>query len=237
MLPDFIPPKLIWREEAVKKIAAVKEALRTELEKERDVFKFLPSWAFYAALLGETKTINRLNGSGLEIPLPWDERVNLPSLPTLGADAAKCADFINVKNLRSLLASFEKWTLIWEENIECGCGATEKLRKVAYGVWANHGLIPDGSSLLVKQFVRVRSEDKNYLKKHYSKYKPSKVLEKSNLVWTSVNKITVSGSGVKTEDLGITAAKRVYDPENFDKFVFWKKFLMIIKSAEEVFDD
>ena len=87
-IADFLPPKLIGHEEAIKRISEIRIALRRELE-QKDAFNFLPSWAFYVALLGEAETLNRLNGAGLRIPLPWDERVNLPSLPTLGADAAK----------------------------------------------------------------------------------------------------------------------------------------------------
>ena len=235
--------KFLSSEEAIKEISKLRSHIKERLAKVAP-HEFLPAHAFLAALAGEIHTLKKLNDKSLRTPVGWDTSLNMPSPPTLIADAARCADFLEENNtLRVILKSFREWTLFCREEIKCGCGYRKinPNKTVKQEILIHHALKKEKLALIVKQFVCVRADDQYHMEWHYKdkEKKESRVLTgNNNIIWQAENNINRYGAFRETEvevqNLRIQASETIYNPKELDNFEFGKRILEVVKQAEAI---
>lgn len=236
--------------EAAEKLGKAKKILKEKVEKQnQSESHFMPAWAFLLALSAEIKVLEAINKDYFNSPVAWDAEINLISYPTLIADAAKASDILLLEDgVKIILKSFREWTLFCVEEIKCRCGEKGfNARKIQIEIWLNHILAREKNSLIIKQFVGIRTDDLKHLKEHYTKpeetanlkkfYKESRLWSNVNLIWFSVNRLIFENNSLHTlYDEGIEAAREFYDP--FAKsFEFSKRFMEIVKSGLKSFEE
>ena len=169
---------------------------------------WLPFLAFYLALQAQAKTLEYLNDKHVNCGLAWDEDIGLPSLPSLIADVGSYIRYFNPQGgLHMLLESFCGWSLFEKEEISCCCGSRSfKLRKVALEIMFNHILEVQESSVVVKQFLGVRTDDLNHLEHHYNFKKQSQRIDNLYMIWLCRNEVKNNGS-LEIEYLGSEQAE------------------------------
>ena len=227
VLPEFKHYK-----ESLELIEKISVGLKKELEKVEPL-EFLPLWCLWVALCAEMKTLEMINGKYLNSPLAWDAETNLPSHPSLAADAKRACDFLPEINprLKTILSSFSGRAFLGEETIKCQCASNSfEKRNVKESFYLLHGLKKNDGQLAVKQMLSVRADDRAHLEHHFSWSKPVPGLDMAIIVYESENCISAGlGGDISISKGEFNCADVIYDQKKGHD-VFFNYLISAIRS-------
>jgi len=232
-------PEFKGYKESIELIEKISVGLKKELEKVEPL-EFLPLWCFWAGLRGEAKVLGEINSEYLNSPLAWDTETNLPSHPSLVADAKKSCDFLRDSHprLKAVLSSFSGWAFLEEETVECGCYISsfkkpdEENNKIDVKqlFYLFHGLKKNGGELRVRQMLAVSADNKAHLAGHFSWSMKASGLERAIVIYESENSVSLDKDGkLSLEKLGFNSADEIHSSEK-GNFEFERRIFAAIKS-------
>lgn len=203
-------------EAIIAKLRKIKLALSDSAKKHRPVMA-------YDVLLKAFINNLALNQSRMfYFPIPWEVDVDLPSHPSLIADARHYCQSNNLSDTTGVVVdSFAEWRLFKQQNIFCCCGKNSTIsreRTIPIGIMLHHSLGIDHKShtLEIKQLIGIRSTDRNHIENHYNLHRNSRVNDD----------ISIIGTYSTVVDLGsfeLMACKEEY-AKQFDTDLFVKMF-------------
>ena len=121
-----------------------------------------------------------IGNDNITCDVPWDETLELPSLPTLTADAKSFTAIFKPEDwrIKSLCDSFSGWSLYATQKELCACNSRLKVRELGIEILVNHILKIEKGIIFLKQLIGLRSEDLKRLEKHYYEDKvPSRFVD------------------------------------------------------------
>lgn len=126
---------------------------------------------YILALYAQEEMIDSINDELIFSDVPWDGRINIPSVSSTVGDAISYAERLKDPKdnfLKALLLSFSGWTLLSTEKKKCACGKGE-LKEVPVNVLVNSSIqVDETHRFRVEFFVGVQSDDQDHLEQHYS---------------------------------------------------------------------
>lgn len=166
-----------------------------EVQKKENKADFAPAMCFAIALKAQAIVLEKINSEALQSPVCWEEDLDFPSLPTLSADAGFLEE--------ALAKSFSHWTELWEETLEkCYCGSFFRKghgRNVKIKIMINHCLEAMGKTILIKQYIGIKTDDLEHARHHYNLAKESRVEKDLIIVWECENRIFTRPLSIRRE--------------------------------------
>ena len=167
---EMLPP-----EEAMRSIGTLVDRLAlAKPGSPREEYALL---SLQALLIGAKTTIHLLNNAHFSVSVPFRKVSRVPSLPTMVADAKKCAEFVSSLPFaaRGLLTSFADWAPFLEYETECCCGRsgglarTTTMRQLKNVLGVRNVADERGTHINLRQYIGVYAEtDMDHLYEHYS---------------------------------------------------------------------
>lgn len=171
---------------AIEKANAKAKQIWEYIQQKENKSDFAPTMCLAIALKAQAIVLEKVNSEALQSTVCWDENLDFPSLPILAADSG----FLE----KALAKSFSHWVEIWEETLEkCYCGSFFRKghgRSVKIKIVINHCLESNKRSILVKQFIGIKTDDLQHARHHYNLAKESRVDKDVIIVWECENRIT-----------------------------------------------
>jgi len=203
--PAFLNPQ-----EAIEQLNVITSRLLVAGESRSH--EFIASEVYILALMAQAKILNYLNDENFFCRVLWDPRTNLPSHPSLAADAGKYGETFNsFPELKSILNSLSGWALLRQEKISCCCGRKERI--VELDIMLNTIMKVEGGGLSVKLLAGVKTDDNDHLEEHYNLKSQSRVEGDLYIIFTCENLISLDGGEVVIEPVSFSHAERFYVPE------------------------
>lgn len=146
----------------------------------------------YLNLAQSEVVMQKLIGSeNITCDIPWDEKMGLPSHPTLAADAKSYPRIFKPEDgrLSALCESFSGWSRYATQKELCACNSRLRINELIIEILVNHILKAENGWISIKQLIGLRSKDTKRLEKHYYEDKsPSRFVDSlliiSDVSWT-----------------------------------------------------
>lgn len=178
-----IPISILNPPEAITRIDRLIETVDKRCSKVGQPNRFVTLSLFLMALIAQKKVIRHLNDENFFCQVPWDNKINMPSHPSLAADVVKYGDLFGAsQHLKAFLDSFFEWTLLQRQDMECCCGGSMKLRPVSLEIMINTILKVENNELLIKFLLGIKSNDSSHLANHYSFSQQSEVIDDLHII-------------------------------------------------------
>ena len=109
-------------EDAVARLESLCKKLGRQIEAQPDKSVITPLISYCIALDTQAKALKYLN-EFVEVDVPWDDNIGLPSSPSMAADVKTYVERMDLDGqVRGLLLSFSEWSLFKREEMKCACG-------------------------------------------------------------------------------------------------------------------
>lgn len=213
---------IISPEQAIERLEKLTCLLRQQLSTQKDKTYFTPLVSYCAALNVQSQALRCFN-EFVEVGVPWDEELNLPSSPSMAADIKTYSEQIGLKGeLKGLFSSFSGWALFRRVVESCACGWIKKrggglmFRDVSIDIMVNTIIkTEEGGNLKIKQFIGVRADDAEHLAHHYEIFsRQSSAVGDLMIILESENCLKFSRDRIGVEAIDLKKAK------NFDLDAF-----------------
>lgn len=223
---EIKPSVFIEPEDAVGRLGSLCEKLEKQIKVQPNQSEITSLAVYCIGLNTQAAALKYLN-EFIEIGVPWDKELNIPSPPSTAADIRTYAERRSLSGeLKGLLLSFSGWSLFKKEEILCACGWNKNkngnfgFRTINADIMINTLLKTEDGKLKIKQLLGVRADDIDHLAHHYEEFsRQSSAVGDLLIIMENENCLFLDHGEIKIERISLKKAKN-FAIEDFSNMLF-----------------